>query len=310
MKKFYIYLLCSFACASAFAVSPKYGGATRATADNLAIATRAKEKSEPKASPTTPPTSKPSASKIGSSKPASVKAGSVSIYLNKDGEIFWNGEKIDIKEMKLRFEELSDNPPEIRINANPNTQYSKVQEVVNAANERGLNKLSLDKPAPSEKKPPKKPSETSQKDKYSSAKPFDISYVRARHLSAAETRTTGEIFSGEEMTHGQLTLRTDPKSRSGMYFFVMLDSYFEDLIPGTTVEISFDASDYPHPRTHTFTIAEPHSTFREMRFGVTGDDWVSSKGRVNAWRVVIRDPQGREIARKESWLWSMKNAKK
>lgn len=136
-----------------------------------------------------------------------------------------------------------------------------------------------------------------------------ISYCYHRYMGAAETRKILEVFTGDEYTYGRLTLRTQPKKRAGMYFFVMFGWEPDDIALGCKIELSIDSSDTPHPRTFTFTVPETHSVLREIRLGVTGKDWPDSQAVVNAWKIVVKSPSGKVITEKQSWLWGL-DAKK
>lgn len=138
----------------------------------------------------------------------------------------------------------------------------------------------------------------------------NISYCKMRYLRADETRTIPEIFTGEEYTYGQLTLRSQPTKRAGMYFFVMMDYGPDDISLASQIVISLDSTDNPRTRTFTFVVPETHSVLREMRLGITGSDWPNPKAAVNAWKIEIKSPSGKTICEKQSWLWSLKGAQR
>lgn len=135
-----------------------------------------------------------------------------------------------------------------------------------------------------------------------------FSYVRPRYLTDEETRTIGEIFTGEEYTHGQLIIRTQPDKRAGMYFFVMFDYAPDEIALASTFELTVDSSDFAHPRTYKFVVPQTHSVLREIKLGITGSDWKTPKGKVNAWKLVLKSPAGKVLAEKQSWLWSLRDA--
>lgn len=136
-----------------------------------------------------------------------------------------------------------------------------------------------------------------------------ISYVRPRYLTDPQTRTIAEVFTGDELTYGQLTLRTNPNKRAGMYFFVMFDYGPDDIALASQIELSVDSSDSAHPRTFKFLIPETSSVMRELRLGVTGSDWKNPDAKVNAWKIVVKSPSGKILTQKQSWLWSLRNPK-
>lgn len=130
-----------------------------------------------------------------------------------------------------------------------------------------------------------------------------ISYVLNRYISDPETRSIYEVFTGEETNYGKLVMRTQPGSRAGMYFFVMFGYDPDDIALACSFELSVDSTEDPKTRTYKFTVPETHSVTREIVLGVTGSDWPWPKGRVNAWKLVLKSPSGKVLAQKQSWLW-------
>lgn len=137
----------------------------------------------------------------------------------------------------------------------------------------------------------------------------EISYVRTRHIEDWQTRTIGEALTGEEFTHGRLTLRSQPDSREGMYFFVMMDWGPDDIALGCTIDLYVDSSATAKVRKYEFAVPETSSVLREIVLGLTGSDWKGRSEKVNAWKIVIKTPSGRTIAQKQSWLWSIEDGK-
>lgn len=130
-----------------------------------------------------------------------------------------------------------------------------------------------------------------------------ISYVLPRFLNDAQTRSIYEIFTGEEINYGKLTLRTNPEKRAGMYFFVMFGYEPDDIALACTFELSVDSTADSKTRTYKFTVPETHSVTREVVLGLTGADWPNPKAKVNAWKLVLKSPTGKVLAQKQSWLW-------
>lgn len=133
-----------------------------------------------------------------------------------------------------------------------------------------------------------------------------ISYCLPRYVSQQETVTLWEVLTGNELDYGYETFRTHPDKRAGIYFFVMLDYGHDYVKKGTRFILSVDTTDASHPRTFTFTAPEDFRAVREIKLALTGDDCKSPKAKVNAWKLVILDPENKVIARKQSWLWSIK----
>ncbi len=133
----------------------------------------------------------------------------------------------------------------------------------------------------------------------------EISYCLTRYMDDAETRTIWEIFTGDELNYGQLTLRSQPSGRAGMYFFIMFGYDPDEIGLACKIELSVLSTDNPKTRTFTFTIPETHSVIRELRLGLTGSDWPDKNARVNAWRVRVKSPADKLLTEKQSWLWSV-----
>ncbi len=130
-----------------------------------------------------------------------------------------------------------------------------------------------------------------------------ISYVLPRFLNDAQTRSIYEVFTGDEINYGKLTLRTNPEKRAGMYFFVMFGYEPDDIALACTFELSVDSTADSRTRTYKFTVPETHSVTREVVLGLTGADWPNPKAKVNAWKLVLKSPSGKVLAQKQSWLW-------
>lgn len=130
-----------------------------------------------------------------------------------------------------------------------------------------------------------------------------ISYVLPRFLNDAQTRSIYEVFTGDEINYGKLTLRTNPEKRAGMYFFVMFGYEPDDIALACTFELSVDSTADSKTRTYKFTVPETHSVTREVVLALTGADWPNPKAKVNAWKLVLKSPSGKVLAQKQSWLW-------
>lgn len=136
-----------------------------------------------------------------------------------------------------------------------------------------------------------------------------IAYVHPRYLEDVETRSIGEALTGEEHTHYYLTLRSDPNSREGMYFFIMTDIGISKISDGTIIEIYVDSNQTPKVREFKFVVPQTHSLLREIKLGITGADWKGDKELPNAYKVVIKTPVGKTITEYKSWLWSLDKQK-
>lgn len=132
-----------------------------------------------------------------------------------------------------------------------------------------------------------------------------ISYVRTRYIGDMETRSIGEALTGDEHAHGYLTLRSDPDSREGMYFFIMTELGVSKISDGTIIEVFVDSNKTPKVREFKFAVPETHSLLREIKIGITGSDWKGKNEKPNAYKIAIKTPAGKTIAEYKSWLWSL-----
>ncbi|MBO6102941.1 MAG: hypothetical protein J6P03_06770 [Opitutales bacterium] len=136
---------------------------------------------------------------------------------------------------------------------------------------------------------------------------LEISDVLPKYVEDYETRTIWEALTGDEFTHGYLVMRSQPESREGMYFFVMLPWSVSEISTGTIIELEVDSTATAKTRKFTFKVPETSSVVREIKLGLTGLDWKGKSERVNAWKIAIKTPAGNTIAEKQSWLWAVKH---
>ena len=78
-----------------------------------------------------------------SSHPNMTKPQNIQLGVRTDGEIFWNGEAVDLATLDTRMKTAAAiNPqPELHIRADRSTEYQRVAEVMSAAARAGLSKI-------------------------------------------------------------------------------------------------------------------------------------------------------------------------
>ena len=133
-----------------------------------------------------------------------------------------------------------------------------------------------------------------------------ITYCLPRYISEDQSRSLYELFTGKEATYGHLILRTQPKIREGLYFFVMFGYAPDKIGLACKFVLEVDSNKDPLPRTFVFDVPETASVFREVKLGITGTDWSGKSEKVNAWRLTLLSPTGKIITQTQSWLWSVK----
>jgi len=78
-----------------------------------------------------------------SSHPNMTKLQNIQLGVRADGEIFWNGEEVDLKTLNVRMNTAAaiEPQPELHIRADRTTEYQRVAEVMASAARAGLGKI-------------------------------------------------------------------------------------------------------------------------------------------------------------------------
>ncbi len=141
----------------------------------------------------------------------------------------------------------------------------------------------------------------------SAGKRVGFRYVTHRVIQGNDFKRISEYFSGEENKGGDIVLRTDSKTRAGLYFLLTL-APFDELPEGAVAVVEFVAGDKPEPRRHLFVLPPiaASDVFKEVRLGVTGADWPAPAPSVIAWKITLRDTKtGALLAADQSFLWAL-----
>jgi hypothetical protein len=110
-----------------------------------------------------------------------------------------------------------------------------------------------------------------------------------------------EYFGAKEKSR-ELVVRSQPDSRAGYYFL----SRFETPIarPGAILTLEYILPGEELARLQFFTIDLPQGS-RAVLAGLTGTDWPEAKAQPTAWRLRLLASDGSELARQQSFLWSL-----
>ena len=72
----------------------------------------------------------------------------IELSIDRDGQVFWNGQVVDATDLEARLSETAaniapetGNAPELRLRADRQTPYEKVAQVMSAASRHGLTRL-------------------------------------------------------------------------------------------------------------------------------------------------------------------------
>ena len=110
-----------------------------------------------------------------------------------------------------------------------------------------------------------------------------------------------EYRTGKELVQDWIVMRSQPKSRSGLYFLTRVENKGPALASATfTVRVI--KPDSVETRVYTFPAAVPAGS-RLFEIGLTGADWASSRVQPVAWEVELRSQDGALLAETSSFLW-------
>ena len=79
------------------------------------------------------------ASSVSATRPESFE-----LSIDRQGQVFWNGQAIDAKHLETRLAEAAagaSEPPELHLRADRQTPYEKVAQVMSAASRHGLTRI-------------------------------------------------------------------------------------------------------------------------------------------------------------------------
>jgi len=146
------------------------------------------------------------------------------------------------------------------------------------------------------------------------ALPFFLAFGTA--LSAAEVKLVrvwpdyrtsqsftrvGEYFGGVEKSP-ELLVRSQPEARDGYYFLTRFRC--SEAIPGAILAIETVLPGNEVAEVHFLSLDLPRGG-RAVLAGLTGTDWPAATVVPTAWRLRLLSPGGAELARQQSFLWSL-----
>jgi hypothetical protein len=112
-----------------------------------------------------------------------------------------------------------------------------------------------------------------------------------------------EFFNGREDSSGRAIVRSQPKSRTGLYFSLNISGGVGQLPEGAKVVIDLVHPTLPEVKAFELIVPRTPVNSREMLVGLTGEDWTNPKDKLVAWRVRILDVSGGVLAAEQSFLW-------
>ncbi len=111
----------------------------------------------------------------------------------------------------------------------------------------------------------------------------------------------GEYFGRKEHAP-ELVVRSQEDSRGGYYFLTRFKT--DQALPGSILALEYVLPGDEAPRVQFFPLDLPRGS-RVVLAGLTGPDWPGAAIAPSAWRLRLLGPAGDELARQQSFLWSL-----
>ena len=129
-----------------------------------------------------------------------------------------------------------------------------------------------------------------------------IASVSESYRTATDFTRIPEYFTGKEYRGNQAMARTRD-DRAGLYFVLEVDWDEGVSLSGSNVLIQVVRSDQPQAESYKLGFPSEGKPGKEVFLGITGKDWASQKIKPIAWRIEIRDAEGKLLAERQSFLW-------
>lgn len=131
----------------------------------------------------------------------------------------------------------------------------------------------------------------------------EVKLVRVwpEYRTSASFVRIAEYFGGKEKAP-ELIVRSQPESRAGYYFLTRFKS--TDPLPGSIIALEYVLPGEELARVQFFPVDLPKGS-RAILAGLTGADWPAPEVAPTAWRLRLLGPAGTEVAREQSFLWSL-----
>jgi len=133
---------------------------------------------------------------------------------------------------------------------------------------------------------------------------IEIEEIKPRYIKEASFKRISSYLSGKEDFGNRVILSSDPSERTGFYFTLILSESIRRLPTGTVIEGEFFTPASVEQQKHEFSLPNKRPRTKEIFIGLTGADWPQNGGTPAAWRFSIKDPNGKVLAEKQSYLWS------
>ncbi len=135
----------------------------------------------------------------------------------------------------------------------------------------------------------------------------EIHHVSWYHKPAEDFKAIVEYLDveGGERPGGRLIFRTDPDTREGFYFAVVLTDCVRELPVGARVQIEYISPDGDNrPLTIEFPLPDERLKTNEIWVGITDGPCPEDGRPMVAWRVQLLDTGDKVIDSRQNFLWS------
>lgn len=133
----------------------------------------------------------------------------------------------------------------------------------------------------------------------------DILEIKPRYMKAEAFIRIKEYLTGSEHLGDRVVIRSQPSSRDGYYFTLILSEELRDLPKGMTITGEFYSKNALDAETYEFQLPSKLPETNEVFVGLTGEDWPDASAVPAAWRFTIKDANGNTLASEKSFLWSI-----
>jgi hypothetical protein len=134
-----------------------------------------------------------------------------------------------------------------------------------------------------------------------SASEVNLVRVWPEYRAAESFTRIAEYFGGKEKT-AELLVRSQPDNRAGYYFLARFETPVARA--GSILAIEYILPGEELARLQFFPVDLPAGS-RAVLAGLTGADWPAAKTEPTAWRLRLLSADGSELARQQSFLWSL-----
>lgn len=133
----------------------------------------------------------------------------------------------------------------------------------------------------------------------------EIEEIKPRYIEEEQFKRIGEYLTGKENTGSRVIIRSKLEERSGYYFTLILNEKVRELPKGTVIIGEFFTPTSVEKQTHEFVLPNKRAKTKEVFVGLTGEDWPDEDGIPSAWKFTIKDPNGKVLGEKQSYLWKL-----